>query len=272
MYDRFGNKVGVNERVNNDTNINNLQGYPKVSSDGYGRFVIAWGDNRNDNDYTEIYAQKYSNNGTKDGLNFRVSQSSTQIGKSPAAVDLREDGFFVVYWTEVHNFIGMPYFQRFNPQGEFIGNNFLVTSNFSNLEKFASDIKIFENRIISLWTDARNGPFDIYCNIRSFSNPDTTVNIVQISTLIPERFSLHQNYPNPFNPNTTIEFDIFQNSIYSLEIYNYLGQNVKNLFNGNLNPGTYFINFNSNGFSSGIYYYILSSPKKRLVRSFVLLK
>ncbi len=272
MYDRFGNKIGANQRVNDDASSINLQIAPKLASDSSDNFVIAWSDSRLDNTHGEIYAQRYNNFGNTIGLNFRVSQSSVQFGKGIGGVFMKPGGDFIIGWSEFRPNIPQCYFQRYNAIGNTIGNNYLVSDQSLNTNKYYSDVKIFKDRVISVWTDARNGPFDIYCNIRSFTNPDTTVNIVQALTLLTDKFSLHQNYPNPFNPNTIIEFDIMRTNNYKLDIYNNLGQNVKNLFNGNLNPGTYFINFNSNGFSSGIYYYILSSPKKRLVRSFVLLK
>jgi hypothetical protein len=210
--------------------------------------------------------------GSKSGFNFRVSESSSSFSKGICNVFKKENGDFLIGWTESRPFISSPYFQRYDTSGIKMGKNFLVSTQVPSVNKIYSDLIIFENKIISVWNDERNDPFDIYCNIRSFSNPDTIVNIINTSSFIPEKFSLYQNYPNPFNPNTTIEFDIMQNSIYSLDIYNYLGQNIKNIFKNTLNRGTYSINFNSNGLSSGIYYYILSSPKERLVKSFVLLK
>ncbi|MCY7362246.1 MAG: T9SS type A sorting domain-containing protein, partial [Ignavibacteria bacterium] len=138
--------------------------------------------------------------------------------------------------------------------------------------KSYADVNIFQDKIISVWNDTRNDPFDVYCNIRSFTNPDTTVSIIQTSQSIPENFSLYQNFPNPINSSTQIKFDINQNNYYKLEIFNYLGQSIQKLFEKNLNSGTYHINFESDNISSGIYYYILSSPKERFVESFVLLK
>jgi len=104
------------------------------------------------------------------------------------------------------------------------------------------------------------------------SDQDTTVNIIQTSQSIPENFTLYQNFPNPFNSSTLIKFDIKHNDNYRLEFFNSLGQNVLTLLNKNLNPGTYRVNFESTNLSSGIYYYILSSPKERLIKSFVFLK
>ena len=39
------------------------------------------------------------------------------------------------------------------------------------------------------------------------------IGIQNISSEVPNKFSLYQNYPNPFNPTTKIKFDISANSV-----------------------------------------------------------
>ena len=63
-------------------------------------------------------------------------------------------------------------------------------------------MQIYEVRVVNVWQDNRNGNFDIYCNIRSYNNPDTIVSVNQFSAVIPRECRLFQNYPNPFNPVT----------------------------------------------------------------------
>ncbi|MGQ9643964.1 MAG: T9SS type A sorting domain-containing protein, partial [Ignavibacterium sp.] len=79
---------------------------------------------------------------------------------------------------------------------------------------------------------------------------------------VPDQFALYQNYPNPFNPSTTIKFSLPVSSNVRLQIYNLLGEVVKEVINSNLPAGTHnFIwnadnNYNSN-VTSGIYFYRL---------------
>ena len=44
--------------------------------------------------------------------------------------------------------------------------------------------------------------------------------------LIPKAYRLYQNYPNPFNLETTIPFDLPENSDVEIMIFNILGQKV----------------------------------------------
>jgi photosystem II stability/assembly factor-like uncharacterized protein len=85
------------------------------------------------------------------------------------------------------------------------------------------------------------------------------MNLSPISSEVPDRFSLFQNYPNPFNNQTTIEFDIKEKGKYRLVIYDCLGRKIKELFNENLNAGSYRVSLNGNELQSGVYFYRLSA-------------
>ncbi len=88
-----------------------------------------------------------------------------------------------------------------------------------------------------------------------------TVNVTGVNDelLTPTAYKLEQNYPNPFNPTTKIKFSIAEAGLVNIKIYNLLGQEVAELINQFMNPGTYDIEFNSSsiagGFSSGVYLY-----------------
>jgi len=109
---------------------------------------------------------------------------------------------------------------------------------------------------------------NVVCGYPSESNPivvSTATASIDKNDLIPEVFALKQNYPNPFNPSTQISFDVPTGSEFiSLNIYNLLGQNVKNLVNESLPAGTYTMEWDAkdmldNPVSSGIYFYELKS-------------
>jgi hypothetical protein len=77
---------------------------------------------------------------------------------------------------------------------------------------------------------------------------------------LPTEYSLSQNYPNPFNPTTAIEFSIPKTSDVVISIYDMLGQEVRTLYTGEVQRGTYSVQWdglNSSGskMSSGSYIY-----------------
>ena len=79
------------------------------------------------------------------------------------------------------------------------------------------------------------------------------------------RFELHQNYPNPFNPQTTIRYDLPNEYLVTVEIFNVIGQRIHLLLNKQIQgPGTMQVVWDSQGdhgrmFGSGIYLYRITA-------------
>jgi len=89
----------------------------------------------------------------------------------------------------------------------------------------------------------------------------------------PASFQLLQNFPNPFNPTTTIRFDLPEDNIVKLEIFNILGQRVRSLINNEFyEGGTYDVQFNGRGLSSGVYFYRIEFGSYFDVKKMLLLK
>jgi hypothetical protein len=72
---------------------------------------------------------------------------------------------------------------------------------------------------------------------------------------IPSSYKLEQNYPNPFNPATTIKFNIPQNGMVKLSVYDITGREISNPVNSRMNAGSYEVSFNAANLSSGVYFY-----------------
>ncbi|MGE5409992.1 MAG: T9SS type A sorting domain-containing protein [Clostridiales bacterium] len=75
----------------------------------------------------------------------------------------------------------------------------------------------------------------------------------------PKQYALSNNYPNPFNPTTKIDFSVASTSNVTLKVFNLLGQEVRTLIQGQMEPGTHSVNFNASGIPSGIYIYTLNA-------------
>ncbi|MDR9414683.1 MAG: T9SS type A sorting domain-containing protein [Gracilimonas sp.] len=77
---------------------------------------------------------------------------------------------------------------------------------------------------------------------------------------LPTRFSLGQNYPNPFNPTTQIPFNLPKSQTVTITIYNSMGQKVRRIVsNEHFSAGSHTVSFDGSDFSSGIYFYRLST-------------
>ncbi|MBM4167239.1 MAG: T9SS type A sorting domain-containing protein [Ignavibacteria bacterium] len=88
-----------------------------------------------------------------------------------------------------------------------------------------------------------------------------------------DRFSLSQNYPNPFNPTTTISFELPKISVVNLKIYNVIGQEVATLIsNEEMESGKQEVEWDASTFSSGVYFYKLTTPTFSQTRKLLLMK
>lgn len=96
--------------------------------------------------------------------------------------------------------------------------------------------------------------------------------IKQISSEIPDRFSLYQNYPNPFNPVTKIKFGIPGSDNVKLSIFDMLGREIAVIVNNNLPAGNYEAEWNGSDFPSGAYIYQLSSGNFTTAKKLLLVK
>ncbi len=85
-------------------------------------------------------------------------------------------------------------------------------------------------------------------------------------------FLVAQNFPNPFNPVTTINFEIPTNNRVTLNIYNALGEKIATILDDFKQAGRYSIPFNASGFSSGVYFYKLTSGAFTVQKKMILIK
>ena len=99
-----------------------------------------------------------------------------------------------------------------------------------------------------------------------------SVFVSQISSNVPDKYSLNQNYPNPFNPTTNIRFDLPKSGSVKLVVFDALGREVATLVNEKLAPGTYEVDWNGSGYPSGVYFYKLFTNEYVDVKKMVLIK
>jgi len=114
------------------------------------------------------------------------------------------------------------------------------------------------------------------------SDPDAAkirVKGIDDPPVLPHSFQLYQNFPNPFNPQTTIRFEIGSaaGSHVVLDIYNVLGQHVKQLARTEMNAGSYDVVWdgtdnNGRRVASGLYLYRLQVGEEIETKKMVLLK
>lgn len=98
----------------------------------------------------------------------------------------------------------------------------------------------------------------------------TSVEIIDEN--IPSEFTLSQNYPNPFNPATKIQYSIPEASFVQLKVYDIIGNEVSTLVSEEQSAGSYRVDFDGQGLSSGIYFYKIQTGNYAETKKMNLLK
>lgn len=96
----------------------------------------------------------------------------------------------------------------------------------------------------------------------NFFNFDVEMQVVeheeaQLLTENQERTFKVSSYPNPFNNQTTIRFELPEEAVVSLKVFNVLGQQVAQLERGELKAGSHSYRWDAREVASGIYFYRL---------------
>lgn len=68
-------------------------------------------------------------------------------------------------------------------------------------------------------------------------------------------YLLYNNYPNPFSDFTNIVFEVTEHCRVTIRIYNILGEEISILMDDHSIPGKHVLEWNSENYSDGIYFY-----------------
>ncbi len=106
----------------------------------------------------------------------------------------------------------------------------------------------------------------------SLSTGPTIRVTVQLGGLV-----LRPNHPNPFTPNTTIEFKLSEQAHVQLSVYNFLGQKVTGLLDGEKSAGVHRVQWNGTDaegrpVTSGIYIAVVEAGSLVMGQRMTLLK
>jgi len=94
---------------------------------------------------------------------------------------------------------------------------------------------------------------------------------------MPISYKIHQNHPNPFNPVTTIRYDLPEDGLVNITIYDMMGRQINTLVSGQQIAGYNIVQWNAtNTFgesvSAGLYLYTIHAGDFKQTRKMVLLK
>jgi hypothetical protein len=101
LYSSDGTALGSNFKVNDSTGSGWMGrppfAMPSISTDSRGNFVITWPFD------LDIYAQRYSSDGTALGSEFKVNDDEGSAFQDRPSISIDSSGNFVITWTDERN-------------------------------------------------------------------------------------------------------------------------------------------------------------------------
>ena len=95
--------------------------------------------------------------------------------------------------------------------------------------------------------------------------------------VVPDKFALYQNYPNPFNPITQIRYDLPEDAMVNITIYDIMGRSIRSLVKSRQTAGYRLVRWDATNdkgesVSAGMYFYTIQAEDFRQAKKMVLLK
>jgi photosystem II stability/assembly factor-like uncharacterized protein len=155
--------------------------------------------------------------------------------------------------------------------GGFYGSGILRSTN-SGMNWYEINSGIFNRMIATLFFDNSGFGYAGTYYGGLYKTNISTIGLINISTEIPDEFSLSQNYPNPFNPATKISFSLPKASFVKMVVFDITGKEVETLVNENLTAGSFEIDFDALKLTSGVYFYRITTDGFADTKKMVLVK
>lgn len=268
-------------------------------------FIVAWNNRINSETNSNIYAQRYLDDGSRVGNNFIVTYDENKEQRS-SSIGLWNNQIYTVW--EIEHIDGIGYNQYMN----ILNWDVTVPVELCNFRTITHDDVVILN-----WetlSESNNYGFEVQRMISDkdswetigFVNGKGTTNVLQSYSYKDKLLSdgeflyrlkqidfdgsfiysdsicvsvnkmitnyLVQNYPNPFNSSTTVSFNLDKKDNVKLNVYNTLGQKVKSVIDDKLDVGSHQITINMNDMTSGLYFCRLEMNERVEVKKILLQK
>jgi len=148
-YDSNGNPLGSEFQVNTYTKDD--QEEAEVTALADGGFVIVWESEDQDESGWGIYGQQYDRNGNAVGSEFQANTYTEKSQSNPSVTSLSPDGGFVITWqSSTQNGRGI-YGQRYDRDGNPIGDEFQVNTYMNRSQQYPSISSLNDGGFVITW-------------------------------------------------------------------------------------------------------------------------
>ena len=185
-YDAQGNTVGAEFLINSEALSEKSE--PAVTGLVGGGFVVTWMSNGQDGSEWGVYGQRFDVDGEAVGDEFKANTYNEQAQGNPEVTALADGGFVITWqsWEQDGYWHGV-YAQRFNTEGEPVGNEFQVNNFTSRNQEAPAIITLVNGDFIITWMseDQDSSEWGIYAQRYNDSGakigPETLINATTTS-------------------------------------------------------------------------------------------
>ncbi|MGQ0675050.1 MAG: calcium-binding protein [Rhodospirillales bacterium] len=170
-YDASGAKVGSEVRVNTVTAKD--QSKPAITVLESGEYVVAWQSKDQDGGNWGVYAQRYAENGTAQGVEFRVNTTTSDEQRGVSLTALSDGGFAAVWQSNLQDGGSWGvYLQRYDASGVKVGSETLVNTTTSNAQQAPSIDTLADGTLVVSWeSSGQDGSgYGVYNRVYDASN------------------------------------------------------------------------------------------------------
>ncbi len=281
--------------IDHSTTIEEAASHSGGNSGKGGDILYRWGNpmnyGRGTNDDTRIVAPHAANwvekdyPGSDNILIFNNNPDDSNTGISSEVIEIQPpiDSNGDYFIDENESFGPDDYFWSYGGDSTFFSawqSGAVRLANGNTLITVAQQRYIFEvdntnNIVWECHTGANLGFFDypLRCNkIESEIFNKTNYNLKIVNG-----YNLLQNYPNPFNPITTVQYDLPEDGLVNITIYDMMGRVVKNLISSQQNSGYKSVRWNATNnenqsVSAGSYFYSIEAGDFKQTKKMILVK
>jgi hypothetical protein len=246
-----------------------------------GYIYVTWCDARNGD--PDVFLSRSTNGGDNWSSPVRINNDPIGNGKMQCWpwIAINDSGYIAVLFYDSRNTPNNNVIDAYlavSRDGGLTFTNDLLSSEQSTTNSPNTDVRFGDyigidfqgSRIVPVWVDERTGTFNMEAYTAQILS--VPVGIQPVTGNIPSDFRVEQNYPNPFNPSTSITYYLPEKQDVTINIYDILGRNIYSHIYAGQNAGKHDLKWDASGFSSGIYFYKITSGQYSAAMKMTLLK
>lgn len=228
---------------------------------------------RSNNNYKILYSASFNDEiKSTQNKNYRLISNEIKLVKSDAPIFFETPEINVITYSNYYLIEWQS--ENLEQIKEYILEKSIDGEQYETIYKLSLTDFESKDQKFSFTDEKNNTEKVVYYRLKQINKDGTTdySSLVKLGKGQVETFTIKQNFPNPFNPKTTIIFELYQDSYVEVTVYNLEGQEIKKLFEGNLNKGEHQLTFDASNLPSGVYLYNISTPDYNQTRKMIFTK